>query len=69
MPHGVIKKLVQERGFGFIGGERGDVFFHHSVVADQGFDDLQVGQQVEFEMEGEGGQGKGPRASMVRPVG
>lgn len=70
MPQGVIKKLVQERGFGFIGGERGDVFFHHSTVADQGFDDLQIGQKVEYELEGEGGrgEGKGPRAATVTPL-
>ena len=29
MPHGTIKKIVSDKGFGFIGGERGDVFFHH----------------------------------------
>ena len=68
---GVIKKIVPERGFGFISGERGDVFFHHSVVADQGFDDLQQGQSVEYELEpaDEGrGKGKGPRAASVKPA-
>ena len=33
MPQGTIKKLVADRGFGFISGDRGDVFFHHSSVA------------------------------------
>jgi CspA family cold shock protein len=69
MPQGVIKKLVQDRGFGFIGGEHGDVFFHHSTVSDQGFDDLQIGQKVQYELQTEGGRGqdKGPRASSVTP--
>lgn len=72
MPQGVVKKLVQDRGFGFISsGEKGDVFFHHSVVADGGFDSLQEGQNVEFELEGDSGgrgRGKGPRASTVKPT-
>jgi CspA family cold shock protein len=72
MPQGVIKKLVPDRGFGFISGERGDVFFHHSVVADGGFDDLQDGQAVVYELEAEGGgsrgRDKGPRASSVKPA-
>ena len=69
MAQGVVKKVVADRGFGFISGERGDVFFHHSAVEEDGFDNLQEGQTVEFEIEAEGGQrGKGPRASMVRPL-
>jgi CspA family cold shock protein len=68
MPQGTIKKVVADRGFGFISGERGDVFFHHSVVQDSGFDQLQEGQAVEYELEQGGGKGggKGPRASSVR---
>ncbi len=70
MPTGKIKKLVHDRGFGFIQGEDGrDVFFHHSAVTDQGFDMLTEGQHVEFSVD-EGGRdqrGKGPRASVVNP--
>lgn len=70
MPQGVIKKVVSDRGFGFISGDRKDVFFHHSSVEGQSFDDLQEGQTVEYELEEseEGRRGKGPRASVVRPV-
>lgn len=72
MAQGVIKKLVLDRGFGFIAGERGaDVFFHHSAVVDARFDDLKEQQSVEYELEEEGsgrGKGKGPRAASVRPV-
>jgi cold shock protein len=72
MPQGVIKKLVPDRGFGFISGEQGDVFFHHSVVENGAFDALQDGQAVEYDVEEEGGnarnRGKGPRAAVVKPV-
>ena len=49
----------------------GEVFFHHSVVADQMFDNLQEGQPVDYEVEddeGSRGRGKGPRASSVKPA-
>ncbi len=69
MAQGVIKKLVADRGFGFISGEKGDVFFHVSSCLDVRFDDLQVGQTVEYELdEGESRGGRGPRAASVRPV-
>ena len=52
MSLGKIKKLVQDKGFGFIQTDNGeDVFFHHSTVANQGFDDLTEGQQVEYTVE------------------
>jgi CspA family cold shock protein len=65
MPQGRIKKLVADRGFGFVEGERGDIFFHHSDVEGGSFDELQEGQMLEYEI----GQGpKGPRATNVRLV-
>lgn len=68
MAQGTIKKVVADRGFGFISGDRGDVFFHHSVVENHGFDQLQEGQTVEYEIDQSGGKGgaKGPRASTVK---
>lgn len=70
MPTGTIKKLVPDKGFGFIQTQDGqDVFFHHSSVADQQFDSLTEGQRVEFTVEAGGGQrGKGPRAASVTPA-
>jgi cold shock protein len=70
MAKGVIKKIVTDRGFGFIAGEQQDVFFHHSTVAERGFDQLQIGQAVEYEIESdeERRSGKGPRAASVTPV-
>lgn len=72
MPTGRIKKLVQDKGFGFIQASEGtDVFFHHSSVEDQQFDNLTEGQQVEYTVDAGGGGGKsakGPRAATVKPM-
>jgi CspA family cold shock protein len=69
MPAGTIKKLVHDKGFGFIATSDGtDVFFHHSAVADRQFDNLEEGQSVEYTVEQGGGpKGKGPRAASVTP--
>ncbi len=70
MPQGVIKKIVSDRGFGFISADGGDIFFHHSSAPDGGFDELKEGQAVEYELDDDGGgrRGKGPRAVAVKPV-
>lgn len=65
MAQGTIKKLT-EKGFGFIKGDRGELFFHHSSVEGASFDDLREGQEVEY-TEGQGP--KGPRAENVRLIG
>jgi cold shock protein len=64
MATGTIKRLVRERGFGFIQGNDGvELFFHRSALQKEGFDTLAEGQAVEFDVErGE----KGPRAANVR---
>ncbi len=64
MPHGVIKRLT-DRGFGFILGEHGELFFHRSALLDTTFEELNTGQRVEYE---EGTGPKGPRAENVRPA-
>ena len=65
MPQGTIKKLVGDRGFGFIQGERGEIFFHRSSLQGVPFEALHEGQNVSYET----GQGaKGPRAEDVRPA-
>lgn len=71
MPAGKIKKLVQEKGFGFISQDSGgeDVFFHHTSVSNRGFENLNVGQAVEFSVDNTPNpKGKGPRAASVTPV-
>lgn len=65
MPQGTIKKLLTDKGFGFIEGERGDIFFHHSALEGTSIEALSVGQAVEYE---EGRGPKGPRAENVRVV-
>lgn len=66
MAQGTIKKIVSEKGFGFISGERNDVFFHHSAVAPGTFETLREGQSVQYDVE-QGTGGKGPRAVNVKP--
>jgi CspA family cold shock protein len=61
---GTIKKLT-DKGFGFIEGERGDIFFHSSSVVGTGYDSLYEGQAVSYN-EGQGPKGK--RAENVQPV-
>ena len=68
MPQGTIKKLVAEKGFGFIAGERGELFFHRSAVVQGSFDSLRQGQQVEYEVDSAGDRGKGPRAKDVKAI-
>lgn len=65
MPQGTIRKLIVNKGFGFIQGEKGDLFFHHSCVEGAAFEELHEGQAVEFEV---GTSPKGPRAENVKPV-
>lgn len=70
MPRGRIKKLVVDKGFGFIRDPEGnEVFFHHSSVVDQAFKRLDEGQPVVFDLGDHDGNGKRPRASSVQPLG
>jgi CspA family cold shock protein len=65
MPQGKIKRLVSDRGVGFVESDRDDMFFHHSDVQGVNFEDLCEGQKLEYEI----GRGpKGPRATNVRLV-
>ena len=63
MHTGKIKKVVRERGFGFISDTDGrELFFHRSGLAEGQFDSLQDEQKVEFEVEN---SPKGPRAISI----
>ena len=64
--NGTIKRLVAEKGFGFVLGQDGrEYFFHQSACVGIRFDSLREGQSVTFEA----GQGpKGPRAENVKAV-
>jgi len=63
MHTGKIKKVVRERGFGFISDNDGrEVFFHQSGLVDSQFDTIKEEQKVEFEIEN---SPKGPRAISI----
>ncbi len=61
MAQGTIKKLT-DKGFGFIAGNGGEIFFHMSAVENARFEDLREGDTVEYT---EGSGPKGPRAENV----
>lgn len=64
MPKGKIKRIVVDRGFGFIRAEDGqDYFFHRSGLKDLTFETMKEGDPVQFDIET---SGKGPRAGNVR---
>jgi CspA family cold shock protein len=64
MHTGKIKKLVRDRGFGFISDTDGrEVFFHQSGLTEVQFDALNEEQKVEFDIEN---SPKGPRAINVK---
>lgn len=71
MPKGTIKKLVRDRGFGFIKTERGeDIFFHRSELQGIDYNSLREGQQVEFETrQGSDGRPQAVRVRLSRPKG
>jgi cold shock protein len=62
---GTIKKVVSDRGFGFIkADDEKEYFFHrNSLDSSLDFDRLGGGEKVEFEIES---SPKGPRAGRVR---
>ena len=61
---GTIKRLVGDKGFGFILASDGtEYFFHQSACSGVSFNELREGQKVTFDK----GQGpKGPRGENVR---
>lgn len=72
MAQGTITNLVTDRGFGFIRPENeteksSDLFFHRSDVQVTSFEDLQVRQQVAYELGTDSRRGT-QKAINVRPV-
>ena len=62
--NGTVKRLVSEKGFGFVAAEDGqEYFFHQSALPPGQFDALHEGRAITFDK----GQGpKGPRAENIR---
>ena len=65
MTTGTVKKVISDRGFGFITAEDGKEYFFHRGALDTSldFDRLTGGEKVEFDIEQ---SPKGPRASRVK---
>ena len=65
MATGTIKKVVSERGFGFIAADDAKEYFFHrdGLTASLDFNRLAGGEKVEFEITQ---SPKGPRAERVR---
>jgi cold shock protein len=61
---GTIKRVIRDRGFGFIRSAEGrEIFFHRSSLQGLSFEARKEGDNVEFEVEN---GPKGPRATSVR---
>ena len=67
MATGTIKKIISDRGFGFITAEDGkDYFFHRDgLTPSLDFDRIAVGETVEFDLQA---SQRGPRAVNVKPI-
>jgi CspA family cold shock protein len=65
--NGTIKRIVQDRGFGFISSENGGEYFFHRDQLSGGlsFEGLSTGQRVSFDTQD---GPKGPRAVAVQPA-
>jgi CspA family cold shock protein len=60
---GRVKKMVRDRGFGFIRGEDGkEVFFHRSGMNGADYDSISEGDVVEYVIQ------EGPRGARAEPV-
>jgi CspA family cold shock protein len=66
MAKGKIKRLMRERGFGFIAAEDGrEIFFHQSELQNISFSDLHEEDQLEFDVaKGD----KGPKAENIKKI-
>lgn len=65
--NGTIKRLVKDRGFGFILAADGhEYFFHSTALQNRQFDSLEENEPVVFEPTVR--NAKGPRAEDIRVV-
>jgi len=59
---GKVKRIVRDKGFGFIITDDGEYFFHRTALTNVKFEELKEGDDVEFDVEE---STKGPRATNV----
>jgi CspA family cold shock protein len=71
VPKGTIRRLISDRGFGFIRtGEGADLFFHRSGLQGADYSSLREGQEVEFETgKGRDGRLQAIEVRLARPKG
>ena len=62
MAKGKVKWFSNQKGYGFISTDSGDVFVHHTAIQGEGYKTLEEGQEVEFEIE------KGPKGDQAVKV-
>ncbi len=63
MVKGTIRRLITDRGYGFIKTEdEKDLFFHRNDLEEVDYNSLTEGQQVEFEL----GQGRDSRPQAIK---
>ena len=62
---GIIKKIVSDKGYGFIKTDETDYFFHYTALVDVKFDDLREGMKVSFDSDTKNGK---VRAKDVRVI-
>jgi len=66
MAKGKVKRIIRERGFGFVSAEDGrEIFFHRNELQNVDFDGLMEGDQLEFDVVK--GQ-KGPAAANIKKM-
>ena len=65
MPTGTIKRLVRDRGFGFIRDEGGQEWFFHRSSVQGNFDQFTEGQRVSFDEE-PSPKGRAPATSAAK---
>jgi ribosomal subunit interface protein len=65
-PHGHVVRLFPDHGF--IATADGEIYFHRNAVAEGGFGQLEVGDEVRFALAPDDGAA-GPQASTVHPLG
>lgn len=68
-PHGLVKYINKEEGYGFIQTpEETDIYFHKNALVDIDLDALDVDTAVYFHIDERNGE-KGPQASTVKLMG
>ena len=71
MAKGTIRRLITDRGFGFIKTEEEtDLFFHRNKLQEVDYNSLREGQEVEFEVSpGRDGRSRAVKVRLAEPKG